>query len=309
VDIIQLQQGRTRASIAPEAGGRLLQLEIFDGAGWLPLLDAPRVADDAMRDPLAWSSYPMAPWPGRIDGARFTWRGRLYELESNAGPHALHGVAFDRPWTIEAVSGRAARLSLVFDDRWPFGGRAVQEFKLVDDGIEQRIEVHATGGAFPAGVGWHPRFRRSVRPGHDVGVLVDADQYYETVDMIPTGWLKPVTGPHDLRHGDELAGRRIDACYRHPRGPLRITWGDVELRMESSPNVTHAVVYTPARDACVEPQTCAPDGFNLAAQGISDTGMAVVERGRPLVASTLWRWSIGAPKPVSGRGRQLSTVR
>ena len=61
VKIIELQHGRTRASIAPAAGGRLLQLAIFDGRGWLPLLHAPQNPAQALRDPLAWSSYPMAP--------------------------------------------------------------------------------------------------------------------------------------------------------------------------------------------------------------------------------------------------------
>jgi hypothetical protein len=57
--------------------------------------------------------------------------------------------------------------------------------------------------------------------------------------------------------------------------------------MEQSPNVTHAVVYT-RRTRCAEPQTCAIDAFNLAAQGIDGTGVAVVGAGSPLVAETAW---------------------
>ncbi len=177
---------------------------------------------------------------------------------------------------------------------------------MLDDGIAQRIELYATRGAFPAGVGWHPWFRRDVRPGHDVRVLVDADQHYETVDMIPTGWLKPAVGEHDLRRGEPLARRRLDACYRHPRGSLRIRWGGIELRMEQSPNVAHAVVYTPAHAVCVEPQTCAIDAFNLAAQGIDGTGVALVEPGSPLVAGTTWRWCVDAA--AAGRTRTPRAV-
>jgi len=234
----------------------------------------------------------MAPWPGRIDGARFTWRGRLHELERNLGPHALHGVTFDRAWMVEAVSKASCRIAIAFDARWPFGGRVGQSFELLDDGIDQRIEVHATGEPFPAGAGWHARFRRDVRPGSDVRLLVDATHYYETVDMIPTGWLKPAIGEHDLRRGEPLGERRIDACYRAPAALLRIAWGDIKLTMEQSPNVGHAVVYTPPEDVCIEPQTCAPDGFNLEAQGIEGAGVTIVEPGRPLVAETRWRWQI-----------------
>ncbi len=108
MNLIQLEQGRTRAVIAPDAGGRLLQLEILDGDGWLQLLHAPDEPADALRDPLAWSSYPMAPWPGRVDGARFTWRGRLYELEPNLGRTPSTAVTFDR--AVDRRSSVAPRL-------------------------------------------------------------------------------------------------------------------------------------------------------------------------------------------------------
>jgi galactose mutarotase-like enzyme len=71
--------------------------------------------------------------------------------------------------------------------------------------------------------------------------------------------------------------------------------------MEHSPNVTHAVVYTPARAVCIEPQTCAIDAFNLEAQGIEGAGAIVVEPGRPLIASTTWRWRTDGRTPSAGR--------
>jgi len=293
MDVITLRGGRTRATIAPEAGGRLHQLEIDDAGSWLSLLRAPQDPARALREPTRWSSFPMAPWPNRIDGGRFLWRGRVYQVPTGHGGHALHGRACFLPWTVEAVSAHACRISVTFDRAWPFGGRAVQEFELLDDGIVQRIEVHARREPFPAGAGWHPWFRRDVRPGVDVRLLVDADRVYETDDMIPTGWLLPAVRQYDLRGYPPLAGRRLDTCYRRPRGPLRIRWGDVELTMEGSPEVTHAVAYTPAAAVCLEPQTCAPDAFNLHAQGIAGAGMRVVRPGRPLAAATTWRWRIG----------------
>jgi aldose 1-epimerase len=293
VEIIDLRRGRTRALIAPEAGGRLLQIEIREGDTWLPLLRAPRDTARMLAEPLRWGSYPMLPWPNRIDGGRFTWRGRLYALPADAPPHALHGIGHSRPWRIERATRTDCHLSLAFGDAWPFGGRAVLEFALLGDGIVQRIELHATGRAFPAGAGWHPWFRRDVRAGAGVRVLVDADRVYETHDMIPTGWLKPAVGERDLRGYPALSGRRLDDCYQGVRGDLRVRWGDVELRMASSPNVTHAVVFTPREAVCLEPQTCAIDAFNLDAQRVSGSGTTVVAPGRPLVATTRWRWRIG----------------
>ena len=121
--------------------------------------------------------------------------------------------------------------------------------------------------------------------------LVDADRIYETVDMIPTGWLQSVAGETDLRSFPEVGERRLDACYRAP-GRIAIAWGDLELQMQSSPNVGHVVVHTPQRGVCVEPQTCAPDAFNLRQQLVNGCGGAVVTRARPLVATTAWLWSV-----------------
>lgn len=148
---------------------------------------------------------------------------------------------------------------------------------------------------FPAGAGWHPWFGRDVRRGHDVRVCVEAGEVYQLEDMIPTGEIRPVRGEEDLRRCPAIGDRRLDTCYRGVTGPLRLRWGEVELTMTSSANVAHAVVYTPAHAVAIEPQTCAIDAFNLAARGVANTGVSVVEPGRPLVAETAWRCTIGAP--------------
>ena len=50
---------------------------------------------------------------------------------------------------------------------------------------------------------------------------------------------------------------------------MKVCWDDIELRMTSSENVRHAIVYTPERAVCVEPQSCAIDAFNLDAAACS----------------------------------------
>lgn len=277
----------------PAAGGRLHQLEINDGAAWLPLLHTARTPDALLADPIAFGSFPMAPWPGRIDGGRFVWAGRQHAVPCNDPPHALHGrVAFQR-WSVDRVTRDACTLSVEIDGAWPFAGRVIQHISVGNYRIDQRIELHAhPGSRFPAGVGWHPWFRRDVRTGADVRVGIDADEVYETHEMIPTGWIMPARYDTDLRACPPLGDRRLDVCYRHPRGPLLVRWGDITLTMSSTPNVTHAVVFTPAHAICVEPQTCAPDAFNLAAQAIEGAGMFEVPPARPLIAATSWHWRI-----------------
>jgi aldose 1-epimerase len=292
MDVIHIERGRTRAVIAPAAGGRILQIEVRGARTWVPLLLAPQRREILLREPLQWGCYAMVPWPGRIDGGRFVFAGRQHRVPlTPLDRHALHGFGVYHPWRLERHDASACRLSLDFDDAWEFGGRAVQEIAVQDDAIVLRLEVHATKpGLMPAGAGWHPWFRRNLGRSAPARILVDADRAYETADMIPTGWLRRAVGDDDLRGFLVAPGRTLDACYRHPCA-VAIAWDKVELRMESSSNVGHAVVHTPPRGICLEPQTCAPDAFNLAAQGIDGCGIAVIEPGKPLVATSTWRWA------------------
>jgi len=294
---IVLETQASRATIASDAGGRLHQLEVFDGTAWLELLFSPDDPAAARARPMATGSFPMAPWPNRIADGRLTWRGKTYELPRNLGGHAIHGTTFTRPWRVEHADGGTCRISLELGEPWPWRGRVVQEFSLEFAALRMTIEVHADDEPFPAGAGWHPYFRRDVRPACEARVHVPAATRYETADMIPTGRIVPVDStPADLRRCPEVGGRRIDVCYPQPDGPLRARWADVELAMEQSPELSHAVVYTAGHAFCLEPQTCAIDAFNLSERGVEGTGTVVVEPGRPLVATSVWRWTCGDGK-------------
>jgi aldose 1-epimerase len=286
--MITLEDGRTRVTVAPEHGGRIAQIECHDGESWLPLLvDPPEAPDEG--DPLSWGSYVMAPWPGRVTDARFQWEGKSYELPPNHGRHSIHGRGVYLPWQVVDADRRSCRMVLEPVDGWPFAARMEQRIVVDPQGLGQTVEVASIAGAFPAGAGWHPWFRRADRGS--TRILVDADEYYETDgDLIPIGRRAGVSGELDLRGGPAVGERRLDCCYWKVRHPARVTVRGIELSLEWSANVTHVVVYTPENAVCIEPQTCAPDAFNLSARGLANTGVGIVEPGSPLVAWTSWRW-------------------
>jgi aldose 1-epimerase len=288
-DTIQLANGRTRVMIAPDAGGRIAQISIRLADRWLPLL---LDSAAARRNPMGWGCFPMLPWPNRLAGASFRFRGRRYRLPANDPPNALHGLAFARPWEVVERDGSSCTLRIEQSEVAPFSFRGTHRIEVEDAGVTLRLTLEALGRrAFPAGVGWHPWFRRRLGENADVAVEVPAARRYELAEQIPTGRLLPVEGAYDLRGCPELEDRRLDDCFRLGRGPMRMRWGDVELEMASSANVRHAVVYTPARAVCMEPQTCAIDAFNLEARGIA-AGVQVVGPGHPLTAWTRWSWRI-----------------
>jgi aldose 1-epimerase len=310
--VIELERGCTRVTVAPEAGGRLLQIEVLEGGVWTPLLVAPDDHEMLLDGPLLWGCYPMTPWPGRVDQACFTWNGQSFELPRNDGPHSIHGRGVYLPWDVRTVTQDSCQLEVELGpgQGWPMHAVVTQDIAASDAAISLRTTVSAREGAsFPAGAGWHPWFRHDVRPGIEPQVRVVAAVHYQSSsDLIPTGVTAKPFGAADLASGQPIGGLELDDSFGSVTEPMTVRWGDLELTMRSSANLGHAVVYTRSpRGFCVEPQTCAPDAFNLAARGAADTGLVVVQPGRPLVAETMWTWTVAAESSDTRGGPRQRT--
>src|SRR5262245_52276329 len=195
---------------------------------------------------MAWGSYPMVPWAGRIRRGRFTFDGEQYTLPANLDNHAIHGVGFVAPWTVVEHSPEhiELELSLPSDSRWPFGGSARQRIRV--DGTTVRCELSAFAGdrAMPVSLGWHPWFRKPEQLDfHPESMYRRDDDYIAVEELVPVPKVP------------------WDDCFVN-RSPVGLTVGGVELRMQS--DCTDWVVYDmPAHATCVEPQSAPPDAFNL----------------------------------------------
>jgi aldose 1-epimerase len=255
------------AVIDLEAGGRLASF-VVDG---YELLVTEGVG------PTAWGSFPMVPYAGRVRDGWFEFRGRRWDLPMHLPPHAIHGTVLDRPWV--ALDDRTITTELGPD--WPFAGRAIQRFDLDAGRLTSRLELHADE-PMPASLGWHPWFLRRPRPATDHAVAdaapgeleleLDAGAMYRRdADGITTDDLiaPPPPGPWD-------------DCFTDLRRSPVLRWpGFLELTVESA--CPSWVVYTvPTEALCVEPQTAPPDALN--------SGPALVEPGRPLIAEMVWTW-------------------
>jgi aldose 1-epimerase len=227
--------------------------------------------------PIAWGSFPMVPYAGRVRNGWFEFRGRRWELPTKLPPHAIHGTVLDRPWRVLDDRTIATELG----PAWPFAGRAIQRFELAASRFTSRLELHADE-PMPASLGWHPWFRRHPQP---------------TSTGPPSG---PVPGAVELeldagamfrRDDDGITTRELvvppppgpwDDCFTDLRRPPVLRWpGFLELTIES--DCPTWVVYTAPTDAlCVEPQTAPPDALN--------TGSTIVEPSRPLIAEMIWSW-------------------
>lgn len=273
--MIELHAGDDTVTVDEECGGRLASL-VAGGAERLVERDD---------DPLRWGSFPMVPWAGRVSD------GRIDDLDMSlpptSGPHALHGVAADLPWTVDRSAGNAVELLCALPtDRWPPGGMAAQRITLTRGSLELEIQVQSGGAPMPVAVGWHPWFRRPDRG--DVVVVVRTDTVLATAaDGTPTGEVTKVGRKLDLRRGAKLGRRRLDHAYVNVSEPATVRWPDLELTMEMPCPDATVVVQTPDRGVCVEPQTAWPDPFAWPDR----SGVAQLDPGDVFSARTRWTWT------------------
>jgi aldose 1-epimerase len=275
--ILTLRAGEASVTVHPADGGRIGQISVGDRA---LLVDVP---PEAARHPMAWGSFPMAPWAGRIRNGRFSFGGEDHQLVVNhhdgdgtERAHAIHGLVFDRPClAVETPSDGSRSVRLRHDLDWPFGGTVTQTIDLAEAGVSLTLVVESTDGRFPAEVGWHPWFRKPDRLDFSPIAMYRRDRF-----GIPTGELvEPAEGPWD----DCFANTEpIVLRYDRPDVPVVVVTSDCD----------HVVVFDEPADAtCVEPQSGPPDAFNLSpdlAPGCA--GPHVVEPGAPLRRSMRISW-------------------
>ncbi|MEU5752122.1 MULTISPECIES: aldose epimerase family protein [unclassified Streptomyces] len=255
---ITLTAGDAEATVLPGNGGRIGGLRVG--------------GTELLRQGERYGCFPMVPWCGRIREGRFRDGAAVHHMPLNSPPHAIHGTARDAAWHTSRVTADEAVLTYDLADPWPYPGRVTQVIALGEDALTLTMSVETYESSFPAQLGWHPWFHRTL-DGADVAVAFDpAWQEERGDDHLPTGHrVDPKPGPWD-------------DCFGMPDGvDVTLTWpGRLELRVTSPEQ--WVVVYDEQEAAvCVEPQTGPPDGLN--------TLPRLVTPLEPLEATTTWSWT------------------
>jgi aldose 1-epimerase len=214
----------------------------------------------------------MAPWAGRTRHGHFVFDGVEHQLEINSGGHSIHGTVRDRPWVVEELEQRRARITCDFGPGWPFAGWAEQVIVVHADRIDLELSMHAVDGPMPVVGGWHPWWQRRLGRGGPAELeLAAASMYVRDAEgiAVPEKGSPPPAGPWD-------------DCFTDLTGPPVLRWpGALELAVES--DCPCVVVYDEPADAiCVEPQSGPPDALNHRPD--------LAEPGRPVVIHSTWRF-------------------
>ncbi|ODP38758.1 hypothetical protein BFL28_01335 [Sphingomonas turrisvirgatae] len=122
-----------------------------------------RHAGDTPADPLDSGCFPLIPYANRIAHGRFGWDGTTHRLPLNFAdhPHSLHGIGWQRRWTVAQHDAGRVALTLDHDggEGWPWRFRAVQAVTLSPGVATIELSVaNCEAARVPAGLGLHPYF-------------------------------------------------------------------------------------------------------------------------------------------------------
>jgi aldose 1-epimerase len=285
-------------TFTPEIGSNLISLKV-GGTEYLCDYGATPRGNRILGTPI------LYPTPDRVRNATFTFDGRTFTLEPNAGSEFIHGLVREVPWIydppVATPDGIAATTRVTFEqgkpyyDRFPIRNTLELTYTLRPNGMRLDFTVHNEDARqrLPFGLGIHPYFR-IVGPRESVRIQVPARKWQEVTrtDLLPTGRLLDMEdGPADLRTPTSLGTLDLDDVFwgLRPETPQVIFYDHIgkKMTLTASEFFTHSAVYTPLGRPffCVENQSCSTDAHNLYAQGGQEVAhLVILDPGQSLAA-------------------------
>jgi aldose 1-epimerase len=279
----------SRAKILPELGFNCYGFSVPTPGGPVETLwSAPDFTDGTARP--ARSGIPLLfPFAGRIRGARFRYRDKLYELEEgDSQGNAIHGFVFNRPWRVIARDPDrvVGQFQASVDDesllaRWPADFRITAEYRIARNVLACELVVENPDQTeLPVGLGTHPYFRVPLGGSRadDCRVTVPVGENWELEELLPTGRRAHTPLCDELARGVAFGAMKLDNVF----GGLRCANGRATATVHD-PAGGHTLVQTfddsfktcvvfnpPTRESvCIEPYTTLPDAFHLLEQNVN----------------------------------------
>lgn len=288
--LLYLKNDYIEVAVSPEVGGSIYSFRYKKDGEWLDIMRW--TTEEALQnaDTGRFASYNLFPYSNRIENARLKFKGKVYQLEVNFDDgHAIHGEAWLKPWKV--VEAEEDRLLLEFNSKdfdnisWPFPFQARIEYRIEDKDFIVKTFIRNTGNELmPVGMGIHPYFMRDLKGEEEKVVLkMETMGVYPGETQIPTGHWVEAPGKWNFTLGRYLPTEFVDHCFRVGEGPIEISWekSNVKLTIERDAVFKHIVLYCPIgeRFFALEPVTNCNNGFNMAEEGIEDTGTIELEPG------------------------------
>jgi aldose 1-epimerase len=274
--MVELRAGRLRCELHPELGGAVAGLWLGDE----PVLRSTPAA--RLTSARQAALYALVPFSNRVGHASLVWEGTQHPLVRNDGdePHAIHGVGWQRPWSVLDSDTSSAMLAYEHrpDASWPFAFDCSHTLRLRENALELTLALtNQSARPAPVGLGWHPWFMK--RPGSRIAFRAGG-RWEMGEDKLPT-LRKPDTGLDT-----DTASLAVDHCYDGWDGTVDLQDERLHLRLRSE--LTRLVVFTEtSRDSiAIEPVSHVNNAVHLYAAGVgaAELGLRTLAPGETMVA-------------------------
>ncbi|MBV9379843.1 MAG: aldose 1-epimerase family protein [Streptosporangiaceae bacterium] len=251
----------------------------------------------------------LAPWPNRVDGGRYSFRGAEYQLDLSEPPrrNAIHGLTRWAPWPLVTRGDDSVLLRSVPHGQqgYPFCVEVDAEYRLdATSGLHVTITARNRGTRpAPWGTGSHPYLKLGAPSVDECELTLPAGKWLPVDDRgIPSGAPEDVAGTEfDFRKPRAIGATRLDHAFtgldRDDAGRAWVhcasngtrtgLWADAGYRWLQVFTSDPLEPEFRRRVLAVEPMTCPPNAF------VTGTDLVVLEPGD----SVTQRWGIRIFQP------------
>lgn len=269
----------------------------------------------------------MFPWPNRMAGAKFEFKGRTVKLTPTTKEGYVFSSLVNKNWNVEnmGVSKEGAHLEESLRSRdfpdiaylFPYPNKITVDWIVREGTLEFATTVVNEGDeTMPMGLGFHTNFNVPIRDSglrENCFLMVPANSYWEKEDpnaivtgrSIPTGRKLRVEGTKlDLIKPKLVKNFLVDDVLTDLR--MENGWttckiydpvADITVLSQTDKNFSNIGVFIPpsTNSVSIEPMTCATDAFNLESRNIK-AGLIALEPGE--------KWT-GTVKIIPKTGRLI----
>lgn len=265
LELLHIEGGGYRATVAPAVGGRLATLSYL-GTGGTDERELIVPMGPRSFPPETWpkaGAFPMLPFANRLPNGPIQVGGRQIEPDAGLG-HPLHGFGHRRRWTVVHQSIASVQLELLHDgctEGWPWPFLATQSISLNSTGavVTLAIQNLDAGHAMPLAFGWHP-----YHPVRDTSARVHvAAVADEQLGLDPSGLAQL---PLNDRVSAVALGADSTCALKRWSGTAAFELGDGHQLRVSATGYEHLVLHRPAggQYVCLEPVAVLPGHLSRA---------------------------------------------
>lgn len=240
----------------------------------------------------------LSPFVCRMNDSKYTFGEKEYFIQKSLpAKHALHGLLFDKAFTVTAEAANEANASVTMkyeyraeDEGYPFNYDCIVTWQLEPENKLTVITecVNKDEGLIPMQDGWHPYFTLGATI-NDLELEFQSLKLVEfNQDLIPTNNLLDYKKFNSL---EKIGDTFLDNCFTldeqecQPLCVLRNPEKNIEVQFFPDESYPYLQIYTPPhrKSIAIENISGAPDAFN------NGMGFTTLESGQSALFTTTYK--------------------